>query len=77
MLNIYEIIGENPQYETAILCINGGTSIPITIDCITFMETRVTENNNVDVYTIIVEKDGKKITKYYINNKDVGYIYFE
>ena len=77
MIDIYEEIKNNRQYESATICVNG-CFIHIILENIKNIETRPRLPNSSRC-TIIVEKKeiGEGDVKYYIINDNVDYLFFE
>ena len=77
MIEIYEEIKNNEQYDTIVICING-SFVQIILENIIYIETRPTLPKSSRC-TIITEKKevGEGAVKYYILNDNVDYLFFE
>lgn len=77
MIEIYEEIKNNEQYDTIVICVNG-SFIHIILENIVYIETRPALPKSSRC-TIITEKKevGEGKVKYYILNDNVDYLFFE
>lgn len=77
MIEIYEEIKNNEQYDTVVIFVNG-SFIHIILEDIVYIETRPALPKSSRC-TIIAEKKavGEGTVKYYIPNDNVDYLFFE